>query len=125
MAGIEGPSTQVVAFLDDDDLARPWRDAVTRLAVRGVGRPDSGGGTMSEQRFDTVGLAAEVALGLVTLSIALGFSRLFASTEFIPGLVVNVVAAHAVMAFVRRRGWPPAAVLAVIVAAVLVIAGSG
>ncbi len=44
MAGIEGPTTQVVAFLDDDDLARPWRDAVTRLAVRGLERPDAAAG---------------------------------------------------------------------------------
>jgi transglutaminase-like putative cysteine protease len=76
--------------------------------------------------FDVVELAAEIALGLVTVAIALGFSRLFASTEFIPGLLVNVVAAHAAVAFVRRRGWPaPVAVLTVIVAAVLVISWVG
>jgi transglutaminase-like putative cysteine protease len=83
--------------------------------------------TVADRRtFDVVELAAEIALGLVTVSIALGFSRLFASTEFVPGLLVNVVAAHAVLAFVRRRGWPAAAaLLAVVVTAMVVISWVG
>ena len=44
MAGVDGPTTQVVAFVDDDDLERPWRDAVTRLAVRGLDTPDAAAG---------------------------------------------------------------------------------
>jgi transglutaminase-like putative cysteine protease len=75
----------------------------------------------SRRTFDVVELAAEISLGLVTVSIALGFSRLFASTQFIPGLLVNVVAAHAVLAFVRRRGWSPAAAVLVVVAAAVVV----
>jgi transglutaminase-like putative cysteine protease len=75
---------------------------------------------------DVVQVAAEVALCLVTVSIALGFTRLFASSAFIPGLLVNVVAAHLVVAVARRRGWrAPVAVAAIVVSAVLIISWVG
>jgi uncharacterized protein (DUF58 family) len=41
MAGVEGPTTQVVAFTHDDDLAGPWSDAIDRLLLRGMPSADA------------------------------------------------------------------------------------
>lgn len=49
-------------------------------------------------------LAAEVGLGLVSLAAVLGMARLFAGGGWLTTLAVNAVAAHVLVAAVRRRG---------------------
>ena len=65
----------------------------------------------------------EVAFALVSLATVLTMRRVFLGTDWLPTLVVHVVAAHAVVTVLRRRRVPaPVAVLIGVAAAVVTIA---
>src|SRR5690606_23732613 len=49
-------------------------------------------------------LRAEVALAAVTAAAVLGMGRLFEGNEWLAPLLLNTVAAHAAVAWCRRRG---------------------
>lgn len=66
-------------------------------------------------------LWAEIALTSVTAATAAGMARLFTSADFLPDLLVVVVAAHAVNAVVRRRGWRAWLAAPVVIAAGILV----
>lgn len=64
----------------------------------------------------------EVALAALTLAVVLGLARLFDGGGWLGPITVNVLAAHALMAVGRRRGWSlPAVGAASTLAAALVV----
>jgi transglutaminase-like putative cysteine protease len=65
--------------------------------------------------------SAEVALAAITIVAVLGMSRLFLGREWLAPLLVNAIAAHAVVTACRRRGFslPTTALLMVLGAAVV------
>ncbi|WP_436795638.1 transglutaminase TgpA family protein [Actinospongicola halichondriae] len=62
-------------------------------------------------------LLSEIALTAVTLAGVLGLRRAFLGTEWFPALAVQVVAAHGLAAFLRRRGVSIAGSVALVLAA--------
>jgi len=65
--------------------------------------------------------SAEVALGVVTLSVVLGLDRLFEDGGWLGPLALHAVVAHAAMALVRRRQLPLAISGAVAVAGTVLL----
>jgi len=64
--------------------------------------PASAGREPRKPRYQ---IPAELALGVVTLSVVFGFNRVFNESDYLGPLAVIAIYSHAVLAFTRRRGW--------------------